>query len=331
MAVDFLKWTSLTLDTTEGLTLNEKMENYTGVMGKASSRDFLVTKDGSESRPESFVVINCVLNVLLMFISILGNALVLAAIRRTPSICSPSMSMVCSLAVSDLLVGFIAEPLFIADELIKENLVLYRVSAMFGFSVCGVSLATMTLISVDRLLAVQYHMRYATLVSQPRVISIIVIIWLFTFVSSGFHIWNKFLHHLLSAIYIGICLIISTICYIRIYLKVRHHRSQIQAQQQAVRCQYAANNASMMQLTRSAVNTFLFYICMIACYFPSYVLLTIFGLGYMEWATEWNIATTMVFMNSSINPVLYCWRLRELRVAVAKTIKWVLRSQTYQD
>ena len=306
------------------------MENYTGFMENKSTRDFLSDKD-HKSRPESFVIINCGLNVPLMFTCILGNALVLTAIKRTPSIHSPSMILLCSLALSDLLVGFVAQPLFIADELIKESLVLYRVSAMIGFSVCGVSLATITLISVDRLLAVQYHMRYATLVSQPRVISIIVIIWLFTFVSSGFHIWNKFLHHLLSAIYIGICLIISTICYIRIYLKVRHHRSQIQAQQQAVRCQYAANNASMMQLTRSAVNTFLFYICMIACYFPSYVLLTIFGLGYMEWATEWNIATTMVFMNSSINPVLYCWRLRELRVAVAKTIKWVLRSQTYQD
>ena len=306
------------------------MDNYTGFMENKSTRDFLSDKD-HKSRPESFVIINCGLNVPLMFTCILGNALVLTAIKRTPSIHSPSMILLCSLALSDLLVGFVAQPLFIADELIKESLVLYRVSAMIGFSVCGVSLATITLISVDRLLAVQYHMRYATLVSQPRVISIIVIIWLFTFVSSGFHIWNKFLHHLLSAIYIGICLIISTICYIRIYLKVRHHRSQIQAQQQAVRCQYAANNASMMQLTRSAVNTFLFYICMIACYFPSYVLLTIFGLGYMEWATEWNIATTMVFMNSSINPVLYCWRLRELRVAVAKTIKWVLRSQTYQD
>ena len=306
------------------------MDNYTGFMENKSTRDFLSDKD-HKSRPESFVIINCGLNVPLMFTCILGNALVLTAIKRTPSIHSPSMILLCSLALSDLLVGFVAQPLFIADELIKESLVLYRVSAMIGFSVCGVSLATITLISVDRLLAVQYHMRYATLVSQPRVISIIVIIWLFTFVSSGFHIWNKFLHHLLSAIYIGICLIISTICYIRIYLKVRHHRSQIQAQQQAVRCRYAANNASMMQLTRSAVNTFLFYICMIACYFPSYVLLTIFGLGYMEWATEWNIATTMVFMNSSINPVLYCWRLRELRVAVAKTIKWVLRSQTYQD
>ena len=307
------------------------MDNYTGFMENKSTRDFLSDKD-HKSRPESFVIINCGLNVPLMFTCILGNALVLTAIKRTPSIHSPSMILLCSLALSDLLVGFVAQPLFIADELIKESLVLYRVSAMIGFSVCGVSLATITLISVDRLLAVQYHMRYATLVSQPRVISIIVIIWLFTFVSSGFHIWNKFLHHLLSAIYIGICLIISTICYIRIYLTVRHHRSQIEVQQQAVQCQYATtNNTYMMRLKRSAVNTFLFYICMIACYFPAYVLLAIFGLGYMEWATEWAIAPTIVFMNSSINPILYCWRLRELRIAVMKAVKRVLCAQTDQD
>ena len=306
------------------------MEDYTGFIENKSTRDFLADKD-RKSRPESFVIINCGLNVPLMFTCILGNALVLAAIIRTPSIRSPSMIMLCSLAVSDLLVGFVAQPLFIADELIKENVVLYRVSAMIGFSVCGVSLGTITLISVDRLLAVQYHMRYATLVSQSTIVSIIVMIWLFTFVCSGFHVWNTFLHHLLSAIYIAICVIISTFCYIRIYLTVRHHRSQIQAQQQAVQYRYAANNTCMMRLKRSAVNTFLFYIFMIACYFPAYVLLTIFGLGYMEWATEWDIATTFVFMNSTINPILYCWRLRELRVAVVKTVKWVLRAQTEQD
>ena len=306
------------------------MENYTGFIENSSSRSFLVTKD-DKSLPESFIIINCVLNVPLMLICILGNVLVLAAIIRTPSICSPSMTMLCSLAVSDLLVGFIAQPLFIADELIKENFVLYRVSAMIGFSVCGVSLATITLISIDRFLAVQYHMRYATLMHQSRVIFIIVIIWLFTFVCSGFHVWNKFLHHLLSAIYVAICLIISTCCYIRIYLTVRHHRSQIRTQQQAVQCRCADNNTSVMRLKRSAVNTFLFYICMIVCYFPAYVLLTIFGLGYLEWATEWTITTTMVFMNSCINPILYCWRLRELRVAVVKTVKSVLRAKTDQD
>ena len=306
------------------------MENYTGFIESKSLRDFLVNEDHN-SRPDTFVIINCVLNAPLMFICILGNSLVLAAVIRTPSIRSPSTIMLCSLAMSDLLVGFVAQPLFIADELIKENLVLYRVSAMIGFSACGVSLATITLISIDRFLAVQYHMRYATLVRQSRVVSIIVMIWLFTFVCSGFHIWNKFLHHLLSAIYIAICLIISTFCYIRIYLTVRHHRSQIQAQEQAVQCRYAANNTSMMRLKRSALNTFLFYIFIIACYFPSYVLLTIFGLGYMEWATEWTITITVVFMNSSINPILYCWRLRELRVAVVRTVKRVLSAQTDQE
>ena len=306
------------------------MENYTGFIGNKSSRDFLATKE-DKARPETFVIINCVLNLPLMLTCILGNALVLATIIRSPSIRSPSMIMLCSLAVSDLIVGFIAQPLFIADELIKDNLVLYRVSAMIGFSVCGVSLATITLISIDRFLAVKYHMRYITLVRQSRVIFIIVMIWLFTFVCSGFHIWDTFLHHLLSAIYIAICLIISTFCYIRIYLTVRHHRLQIQTQQLAVQCRYAANNTTMMRLKRSALNTFLFYVFMITCYFPAYVLLMIFGLGYMKWATEWAIASTVVFMNSSINPILYCWRLRELRVAVVKTVKRVLRLQGNQD
>ena len=167
------------------------MENYTGFIGNKSSRDFLATKE-DKGRPETFVIINCVLNLPLMLICILGNALVLATIIRLPSIRSPSMVMLCSLAVSDLIVGFIAQPLFIADELIKDNFVLYRVSAMIGFSVCGVSLATITLISIDRFLAVKYHMRYATLVRQSRVIFIIVMIWLLTFVCSGFHILDKF-------------------------------------------------------------------------------------------------------------------------------------------
>ena len=39
----------------------------------------------------------------------------------------------------------------------------------------------------------------------------------------------------------------------------------------------------------------------------------------MEWETEWQFAYTAVLMNSSINPILYCWRLRELRLAVVKT------------
>ena len=280
---------------------------------------------------ETILIINCLLNAALMPVAILGNALVLIAIIRTPSIRSTSMLMLCSLAVSDLLVGIMVQPFYIAHHLTNETL-LYLLEGIIGHSVCGVSLLTITAITVDRFIALHYHLRYATLVTKPRVKHTLALIWVFSFASLGFYFWNRRVYRVLLGVIIAICFIVSTFCYIRIYLTVRHHRSQIEVQQQAVQCQYATtNNTYMMRLKRSAVNTFLFYICMIACYFPAYVLLAIFGLGYMEWATEWNIATTMVFMNSSINPVLYCWRLRELRVAVAKTIKWVLRSQTYQD
>jgi len=268
---------------------------------------------------ETIVIINCVLNAPLMLISIIGNALVLAAILRTPSIRSTSMIMLCSLAVSDLLVGFVAQPLYIADELktlISQDVLLYRLSAMIGFFLCGVSLGTMAVISLDRFMALHYHMRYATLVTKSRVRCTLGLIWLFVFLALGFYLWNKFVYHLMAGIFSAICLIICTFSYVKIYRVVRQHQFQICAQQQAV--ESTTNIMKMTRLKKSAMNTFVFYIFLVICYFPNAILLAMFATIYKDWKTEWTFATTVVFMNSSINPILYCWRLRELRAAVVK-------------
>ena len=129
----------------------------------------------------------------------------------------------------------------------------------------------------------------------------------------------------------NICLVISTFCYIRIYGIVRRHQLQIHAQQQAVQSFNAENNTNMLRLKKSAMNTFVFYIALIICYFPSCIILTLRGLSYKDWKTEWNFAHTAVFMNSSINPFLYCWRLRELRAAVAKTARHILCKETEEN
>ncbi|KAL9958986.1 hypothetical protein ACROYT_G036066 [Oculina patagonica] len=121
-----------------------------------------------DSTPGTIHIINCVLNAPLMLISILGNALVLAAIIRTPAIRSASMIMLCSLSVSDFFVGFLVQPISIAEELTKDPFV-YHISWIIGPSLCGVSLLTMTAIAVDRFLALHYHMRYATLMTKSRV------------------------------------------------------------------------------------------------------------------------------------------------------------------
>ena len=140
---------------------------------------------------ETIEIVNCFLNLLLMVISIIGNSLVLAAILRTPSIRSTSMTMLCSLSISDLLVGFVVQPLYIADTLKRLTTpddLLHHATAMIGFFVVGVSLGTMTAISVDRLMALHCHLRYAAVVTETRAIYTVGIIWLIMFLWTGFYL-----------------------------------------------------------------------------------------------------------------------------------------------
>jgi len=298
--------------------LSEKMNNNDGDKNISATQ-------------KNIAVVNSVINTPLILISIIGNSMVLAAILKTPSIRTPSMIMISSLAVSDLLVGVMAQPLFIANKfksLTEKDLFLQHVTVMTGFFLCGVSLGTTTVICVDRFMALHYHMRYSTIVTKSRMLCTVTMIWLFTFLCLGLYLWNHPLYHLLAGIYPAICLIICTYLYIKMYGIVRHHDKQIRVQKQAVEISSCANNTHMLRLIKSAVNTFLFYICLVICYFPNVVFMTLYGTVHREWKTEWDLSTTVVFMNSSINPILYCWRLRELRKAMVKIGRGLLNKQT---
>ena len=142
------------------------MANYTSVMINTPKNDDLENKDGG-IYPEAIVIINCALNAPLMLISITGNSLALTAILRTSSLRTPSTVFLGSLAVSDLLVGLVVQPFFIAT-LFKSGGSLLQSYNMLSSSCCGVSLCTMTAISVDRFLALHYHMRYPNLMTSKR-------------------------------------------------------------------------------------------------------------------------------------------------------------------
>ena len=297
---------------------NEFQTNYSGNMGSINSRTEIV------------VIINCVLNAPLMLISIIGNALVLAAILRTPSLRSPSITLLCSMAISDLLVGFVVQPLYIASELTENNLQ-YQVLAVISFSACGVSLSTMTAISVDRFLALHYHMRYPNLMTILRAMYTAATLWLINFLLTLLSFWNMKAYYFAAAVGIAICLIISTVCYIRIYGIVRHHQLQIHVQQQAVENFNTENTQSMLRSTKNAKNAFIYYIVMILCYTPLFISVIMLGISHNQLANAWNLTDTLAFMNSSINPFLYCWRLRELRTAVFKTVKQMLCKQREEN
>ncbi|XP_078345761.1 melanocyte-stimulating hormone receptor-like [Oculina patagonica] len=274
---------------------------------------------GNNSRPDTIVIINCALNVPLMLISIIGNTLVLAVLLRTPSLRSPSIVFLCSLAVSDLLVGLIVQPVYIARVFTADSL--FKISDTVAFAACGVSLLTMAAISVDRFLALHYHMRYPNVMTTYRAMYISAILWLVSFLLSFLPFWNMNVYYFVVAFCIVVCLLLSSICYIRIYRIVRQHQLQIHVQQLVVGRLNTENSQNMQRSTKSAKNTFIYYTVMILCYTPVFIAMSIIVISPHHWTKAWDFTDTVAFMNSSINQFLYCWCLRELRTAVSKTVK----------
>ena len=111
-----------------------------------------VYKNYSATSSWTTFIANCMINIPLMLAAILGNSLVLAAILSSPSLRSrPSMILLSGLGVSDQAVGLITQPFYIAQELSLNGLIA-NLSYTMSLSLIGMSLATMTLISVDRVL-----------------------------------------------------------------------------------------------------------------------------------------------------------------------------------
>ena len=289
------------------------MENYTNYSASGKgSHTFSV---------ETIVIINCSIVALLIIVSITGNFLMLAAIKRSPSLHSPSILFMCSLAVSDLLTGFIVQPLFIARELTQLHLLMLPLETT-AYAACGFSLCIMTAICLDRYLALHYHLRYPTIMTTSRAIHLIAIVCLINFLMAIIYFLNRTVYLYIMATGAFALLITSVVFYIRIYQIVRRHQIQIHCLQQAVQSSSdTIAHMAMTRLKRSAMSTFLFFTVIVVCYFPKVISLAIYNLSRENWNNAWKFANTAIFLNSSINPMLFCWRLRELRTAVFKTVR----------
>ena len=266
-------------------------------------------------------IITSAINVPSMLVAIVGNSLILAAILSTPSLRSPAILLLCNLAVSDLLVGLVIQPLFIVSVFHSTRLLLTGIWFILSNSACGISLCTLTAIAVDRFLALHYHLRYSTIVTSFRIKTFLTALWLMNFIFSGtVYFWSLRIFSLYLTIFVCLCLIISIFCYVRIFKIVRYQQKKIHCQHQAVNLPQGSTISNLLQLEKSAINSFLFFIVMVLFYIPVSTYLSLF-ITKNTWQSGWRVATTLVYINSSVNPFLYCWRIGDLRAAVLKTAR----------
>ena len=189
------------------------------------------------------LVVSCVFNAFLCFTSILLNIITIQAVRKTSSLPKTLKTLLLSLAVSDLGVGLLVQPLYVATLAIKidqnTNSTAYRGDAVNNAYVIQKKIFVMAshfgvfALTVDRFLAIHLHLRYQELVTHKRVVAVVVSVWV---LSASISILRGLSHDpfIMPAVIIVVCVLTTGLLYCKTYAAVRHQTNQMQAQVQQV-------------------------------------------------------------------------------------------------
>ena len=276
----------------------------------------------------STTIANGVFNSFLSYTAIMLNIVTIHAIRKTSSLPKTLKTLLLSLAVSDVCVGLLGQPfynLFLVMWSQQNNLdcnaykAWYITTSLFSLA----SFSGVLAVSVDRFLAIHLHLRYQELVTHKRVVAVVILLWVLSvFLAFLVFLVPRNVNSLMKIIIGVVGVILTTMVYIRIYLAVRLHKNQIQVLQVRLVAQ-AGDVANFASLIKSAVGLFYVYLAFLVCYSPFFISLI---------ATEMNgpsivlkrlflSSVTLVFLNSSLNPVIYCWKMRHIRYAVINILR----------
>ena len=268
------------------------------------------------------------LNTFLAFTATLGNTLIFLALRKVSSIHPPTKCLLRCLAMTDFCVGVIVQPLFAAFLMqiaTGKWRIVYLTLSTFNFTFCGLSFATATAISVDRLLALLLGLRYRHTVTLRRVRCFVVCLFLALIV-------NGFLYSLVSRefansaafVVIIISLFLSVFSHVKIFVKLRQHQAQVRHHvgHEQVNCGGIPLNIERYKRTVSTIVWV--QLALLFCYCPIFIFLILIRASeYWRGTLFYACASTVVFFNSTLNPILFCWKIREVRQAVKTTVKQI--------
>ena len=275
----------------------------------------------------STYIVNCLLNAFSAYTAIMLNILTIHAMRKTSSLPKPLKTLLLSLAVSDLGVGLLVQPSYIA-VMVSPTYFTNTAVNTFAPLFASASFFSVVAISVDRFLAVHLHLRYQALVIHKRVVTVVISIWVFSAFLTSIGFWISFDSILLvDLITQSVCYIITGIIYCKIYFTVRRHSAQIHVQQTQV-----AQNSQMESdayQRKSAISTLYVYLMFLVCCLPDFF--ARFARLICPQSSALNgllfYSLTLLFLNSSLNPVIYCWKMRHIRHAIINTLRNIFLRQ----
>ena len=284
-----------------------------------------------------FALISIILSGLSFPVTILMNALVIVAVKTRPRLQNNYNILLACLAGTDLLVGIAVQPTFIAEEInvitgisLNEYCQYHKVATFISTIPILSSLLHLTLLSVERFVAIKYTLRYNSIVTTRRLTTAVVSSWVLSCLTAILQSLSEEL-----AIFIGVAatsfafLNVSVIifCHISVYFVTRRHEKRIKSEQ--VSPQTTADFAKekkALKTTRIIIWTLL------VCFFPSllhYLFLAFaknFNYIIIVIILSYPISMCCLLINSLCNPIIYCYRNHTFRETCKELLKMNYRN-----
>ena len=174
-------------------------------------------------------------NLVCSLTAITGNAIILLALRRCSSLHPSSKALFSSLAISDFGVGLVAQPLFAAYTLAIawDNPGLFCIVglpySLFSSFLGLVSFCTISIVALDRHLALILRFRYRKIVTVKRITLILMVAWFLSAFFTVSRTFSKNLRRIASNLMLVSCLLLVLFFYLQTYINLRQHKLRMES------------------------------------------------------------------------------------------------------
>ena len=136
--------------------------------------------------------------------------------------------------------------------------------------------------------------------------------------------------YVIFVVFTSACIINVTSLSAKLYLTLRRHINQIQVQQLA-----RTGQGEIVQGKRKSAMASLFvYLVFIVCYLPNICTLFIIAAisePRIDVVHLWFYTITLSFLNSTLNPLIYCWKMKQIRTTMMRKLRDVFSSHTQRN
>ena len=254
-------------------------------------------------------------------VAVAGNALVLAAIWRTASLRTRSYILLCGLAFTDLCTGLINQPLYVASLLIgienNPKSLLVDVTAVCGTFFTTLTLILIAVISIERWL----HMtRRSLLTVRTSCFTVALASVVLIPVTVGRISWPYLASSVTFFTFLLVSLTCTSVSYFKVFQIIRRHQQQVQANESP---QNFGQPAIDLAKYKKSVFTILYILGIFYVIFLPFLVIT--GLFIVNSNTGFEVVFMMsmlvLFISSSLNPVIYIWRMNDIRNKVKDLLR----------